>query len=313
MELFPAADEDQWSLIKGVIDECDYYILVIAGRYGSLGQDGTSYTEMEYRYALETGKPIIAFLHKDPGSLPAKDTEKTDAGKEKLEAFRELAKKKTCKYWTTPADLGSVVSRSLINLQRNHQGVGWVRGDQVASEEASAEILRLRKKIDDLEEEIEASQTTAPKGTESLAQGDALFEIRCEFEAKKSDYDYFDGDNFDWALTVTWNEVFYEMSPLMIHEANSKQLRQRFTKLTTEYLKEQVKSAKELSEYVSINSVSPNTTDFETVIVQFSALGLITQSLKSRSVKDSETYWTLTPYGRSIMNRLRAIKKSPEE
>jgi hypothetical protein len=37
MELFSAADEDQWSLIKGVIDDCDYYVVVIGGRYGSLG------------------------------------------------------------------------------------------------------------------------------------------------------------------------------------------------------------------------------------------------------------------------------------
>lgn len=29
MELFSAADEDQWSLIKGVIDDCDYYVVVI--------------------------------------------------------------------------------------------------------------------------------------------------------------------------------------------------------------------------------------------------------------------------------------------
>lgn len=51
MELFPAANEDQWSLIKKVIDDCDYYIVVLAGRYGSVGPDGYSYTEMEYRYA----------------------------------------------------------------------------------------------------------------------------------------------------------------------------------------------------------------------------------------------------------------------
>lgn len=35
MELFPAANEDQWSLIKKVIKECDYYIVISAGRYGS--------------------------------------------------------------------------------------------------------------------------------------------------------------------------------------------------------------------------------------------------------------------------------------
>src|ERR1700730_2626217 len=36
MELFPAADEDQWTLIKEVIDDCDYYVVIIGGRYGSL-------------------------------------------------------------------------------------------------------------------------------------------------------------------------------------------------------------------------------------------------------------------------------------
>lgn len=59
MELFPASSEDQWSLIKRVIDDCDYYILIIGGRYGSVGPDGISYTQMEFEYALKTGKPII--------------------------------------------------------------------------------------------------------------------------------------------------------------------------------------------------------------------------------------------------------------
>ena len=47
MELFPAANETQWNLIKKVIDDCDYYVLVIGGRYGSIGPEGISYTEME--------------------------------------------------------------------------------------------------------------------------------------------------------------------------------------------------------------------------------------------------------------------------
>jgi hypothetical protein len=31
MELFPAADEEQWEFIKRVIDDCDYYLLIIGG------------------------------------------------------------------------------------------------------------------------------------------------------------------------------------------------------------------------------------------------------------------------------------------
>jgi hypothetical protein len=83
MELFPAANEDQWTLIKSVIDDCDYYLVIIGGRYGSIGPEGLSYTEMEYRYALEHGKPIIAFIHRDPGTLAANRSEQTTEGQRK--------------------------------------------------------------------------------------------------------------------------------------------------------------------------------------------------------------------------------------
>ncbi|WP_420830026.1 DUF4062 domain-containing protein [Croceicoccus hydrothermalis] len=45
MEAFVASNEDQWSGIQKVIDESDYYVLIIGGRYGSLTSEGISYTE----------------------------------------------------------------------------------------------------------------------------------------------------------------------------------------------------------------------------------------------------------------------------
>lgn len=307
MELFPAADEDQWSLIKGVIDECDYYIVVIGGRYGSLGPEGISYTEMEYRYAIETEKPVIAFLHKDPDSIPAKHTEQTEEGKSKLKEFRELSQQKVCKYWNTPSELGSVVSRSLIMLQKKHPGIGWVRGDQVASSEASTEILRLRRRIEELETEMASTQTEAPKGTEKLSQGDDTFTINCKFESRKLD-DY-ESYTWDWEIEATWNEIFYEVSPLMMHEASNIQLASRFGEFVRRRVNEVVPEAKSFKGHGQIRSIEYEKSDFETSIVQLNALGLIAQNVKNRSVKDRGTYWTLTPYGQSIMNRLRAIRK----
>ena len=60
MEIFPAIDEEQLEFIKRIIDDCDYYILIIGGRYGSTTDDGISYTEREYDYAVECGLKIIA-------------------------------------------------------------------------------------------------------------------------------------------------------------------------------------------------------------------------------------------------------------
>ena len=53
--------------------------------------------------------------------------------------------------------------------------------------------------------------------------------------------------------------------------------------------------------------------DFQTIKVQLRALGLIAKNDKTRSVKDSGTYWTLTPYGDEVMTQLRAIRLDEDE
>ena len=59
MENFVAQDEEQFNVIKKVIDLCDYYVLIIGKRYGSINPNtGKSYTEMEYDYAISKKIPV---------------------------------------------------------------------------------------------------------------------------------------------------------------------------------------------------------------------------------------------------------------
>lgn len=51
--------------------------------------------------------------------------------------------------------------------------------------------------------------------------------------------------------------------------------------------------------------------EIETCIVQLRALGLIKENDRKRSVKDIGTYWTLTPYGNTLMVQLRAVRREP--
>jgi hypothetical protein len=53
MEMFSAADEEQWKLIKRQIEQSDYYIVIVAHRYGSMAGD-VSFTEREYDYELKS-------------------------------------------------------------------------------------------------------------------------------------------------------------------------------------------------------------------------------------------------------------------
>jgi hypothetical protein len=45
MEMFNAADEEQWAVITRTIDQCDYYVVIVAHRYGSTTPEGISFTE----------------------------------------------------------------------------------------------------------------------------------------------------------------------------------------------------------------------------------------------------------------------------
>src|SRR5450432_1448589 len=100
MELFPAADEEQWQFIKRVINDCDYYLLIIGGRYGSTTADGVSYTEKEYEYALERGLRVIAFVHERPDDIPVGKSDINPEPRARLAAFREKVKAgRLVKFW----------------------------------------------------------------------------------------------------------------------------------------------------------------------------------------------------------------------
>ena len=306
MELFPAANEDQWTLIKQVIDDCDYYVVIIGGRYGSLHASGKSYTQMEYEYALSKGKPTIAFLHHDPAAIPAGKTESSTKGKQKLAAFRELTQTKIVKFWSSPSDLGSKVSRGVTMLMKRHPGIGWVRANELSSATAP-EMLRLRRKIDELESQLSKTAKARPLGSEELAQQDDEYVLNFDVEFKDH------GGNVVWEneywQEATWNDIFGVIAPFLIGRVNESDIR---TILASGFRKQLLKIAKADSDLkrkkwsrgLRLSKAILKLDDLKTVIIQLRALGLITDERVGSSV-----YWRLTPLGDDEMTRLKAIRK----
>ncbi len=310
MELFPAADEEQWSLIKRVIDECDYYIIICAGRYGSVAPSGLSYTEMEYRYALETGKPTLAFLHKAPGTLPLAKCEQTDEGRAKLLAFRSSVSEKLCKFWEGPAELGSVVSRSVVKLIKQRPGVGWVRSNELIDGAAAAEVLRLRRQIEDLEAKLSAVRNSAPPGTEKLSQGDEEYSVDFQFESFDSSMTTWE---WNFSVDLSWNEIFYDVGPYLIDEISEVGLRMSMNKMIVARSRMLRSKEEGLRDHTKLRNFKVDDHDYQTIKIQLRALGLIAKSEKARSVKDAGTYWTLTPYGDQVLTGLRAIRREDDD
>lgn len=135
MEQFPASNMSQMEYIEKMLDDCDYYILIIGGRYGSLDDDGVGYTEKEYNYAQQKGIPVMAFVNLHPEKLPNEKCE--HANIEKFKAFRDRVRnaKKLVKGYSDIGDLKANVVTAVNAAIREYPGIGWVRATDLLQEE----------------------------------------------------------------------------------------------------------------------------------------------------------------------------------
>lgn len=311
MELFPATDDSAWQLIKDVIDSSDYYVLLMGGRYGSLDEEGLGYTEKEYDYATRSKKPVIALLHKNPDNLAREKTETEPHAWKQLVTFRKKVEQNhTCVYWESAEELKAKVIVGLTSNVKRHPAIGWVRADTVPTDATVREVLALRKRVSELEEELDRLCTDAPPGTEDLMQGDDTVELTYTFRAGLPDGSFRDWRHYEATINPTWNDVFAGVAPAMINEASEVTLRSAFRRHFENLATSELREDEQLKDH-GLRNFQFSDSERDTCLVQLRALGLIRESDRKRSVKDTSMYWTLTPYGDRLMVQLRALRRSP--
>ncbi len=163
MEAFPAADEEQFEFIQTIIDKCDYYVLIIAGRYGSLAPDGRSYTEKEFHYAVDKDIPVLVLLHGDRGSLPVDRSESEKIQRDLLDSFIEtVSSGRIRKTWTTVDGLKLAVREALDHAKATKSRPGWVRGDHASSPEILERLVALQAENEQLKKQVNLHSNTLP-------------------------------------------------------------------------------------------------------------------------------------------------------
>ena len=299
MELFPAADETQLRYIKRIIDESDYYLVISAGKYGSISQEhGLSYTELEYRYAIEMNKPIIGFIREDIGQLASNDTETEPHRRQQLAEFHELLKKKLCKFYTSPQDLGSKVSRAITQLRKQHPSAGWIRAEALEHFADPSDLLRLTQENERLKSRVELSDYVAGLDLEILSSGDELFQVEFEY--------YVSNDAVEPLITcvgqqmLSWNEIFRLMGPVWAE--NLLPFEWRVDGLA-DFVKRISLSALEAKHTLSNVEFGRLTTSTnQSIYIQFLALGLIEYARETDEI-------ALTNKGARLLFQLLALQK----
>jgi hypothetical protein len=294
MELFPATDEEQWVFIKSIIDDCDYYLLIIGGRYGSISSEGISFTEKEYDYAVQIGLKVVALIHGSPERLALEKSEHSAETREKLQAFRNKASTgRLVKYWKEGSELPGLVALSLSKTMKLFPAVGWVRGNEGSSEQLLKEINELRKENEGLRAQLEnlGAMKLAAYSVSDLAGLDDVIELNGT---------YLNGARHsEWRAAATWREIFYFVSPYLVKISHQ------------DTVKEVLRVA--ICARDNINTMLNKLNDqvFQTVSIQLKVLGLVRIDVLKGTDGRNHVYWRLTTEGEKFMVELRTIKKLP--
>lgn len=294
MEAFVASNDSQWEVIKKVIDECDYYVLILGGRYGSVTEQGISYTEKEYRYAKKIGLPVLAFVHADPQQIIAGKSE-TDSGlKSKLEAFRaDVMAAHPVRSWTTATELGGLVSRSLVREIKVTARPGWIRNDGSSPIALLERIASLSEENASLKERLQAEDSPIDDDLESEDDEIQLTGARII----RRGYDRY---TVSWNADVSWADIFRDVGPSLLGEASED---------TIQAILARFAALQDLEKGFSPVSAEISHETWSEVLIQLRALGLITHGSKKRGVNDKATYWAITPRGDRYLVSLLARRK----
>lgn len=306
MEMFTASNEEQFKYIKKIIDDCDYYVLVLGGRYGSINSEtGKSFTEMEYDYAREKDIPILAFVQDKPYDLPSdkREHERIDL----FDTFRNkvLTNSKMSKFWTEKSDLISSVIISLVQIVDECPRIGWVRGEH--------DFTTLLEEINSLRIEnkkmLEQNENMAMKNNEllerlghtnqmnNLACGGDIFIGKGQAFHNENIYnpeycEYIDETISDGErkFSITWNNVLISVAPEIFSYAAESVFRNSLDSF--------------LSEQLDVEQFSISKRDYNIIKYQLIALGLI----EYKKVENKD-YIGLTDQGKKQFINVITIKK----
>jgi hypothetical protein len=281
MENFLARSKRSWNVIERFIKSTDYYLIIVAGRYGTIDNEtGLSYTERELDLAMSLNIPILGFLHKNPEGLPFEYSEQDQPGRDQLEALREKVKVNQTYFWNDSADLVKTISESLHNEFTDNPRAGWVRDELPSKLDLMAQVIDLQKRHDVAVHELDQLKSSQRNDVDIVKLIDELREevILVSFSPEVSAH-------------ISMLEIFVDVAPEIMLSLNMEVIRNRMSQL----LHKRLPSAKQglIIEKTQLKSVLGTLTGLglatieftgNTRLVQLTALGALVHRRATRTL-----------------------------
>ncbi len=315
MEIFPASDDTAWDFIKSQIDDADYYVLIIAARYGSVDPTtGKSYTEMEYDYAVEKRVPILAFIHSDPGDIHDDKRDNSSKLKRKLESFRTKARRKLCTHWKTIKELQHELSITLTHAKTRNFREGFVRANLAVDHKKMVEMAEENKRL-----ESELRSLKEPETRSEFASGSdpIVLHYNSELISKPSDWPKFKnilvsaseyGTSFQ--LNTNWNFILHLVGPKLMSGCTSEEMASNLSEAIEAIVPAELQSTN-LFEHEE-RKIELTKASLQAIEIQFRTLGWVQAQRVTRHHQISGSYIVtelhFTNAGMLAFGRLAAVK-----
>jgi hypothetical protein len=283
-------------LLHKTIEECDYFIALVAHRYCAKGEKNSP-LEAEYNIALKKGIPIIGLVIDEKARWKAAKKEQEPALIKKVEDFKKKLRCGPYGSWLNIPDLCLKTQNLIIQEINLNPQTGWVKADLTATPSVANEISRLSVENEQLRRQVKIeSGEIVTKLREQLKHAIkvlALNKITLSFY-------YASGENWENTRQFRYLRIFKLLVPeLALGKTTAEIARFLGTVLNPD-----------LEKTVRKDYPTPSNT-IKKIMADFSLLKLVKCINNEENSGGDDEIWEITEYGKELYSayRMRQLEK----
>jgi hypothetical protein len=157
MDSLDITEKTGWRIVKKNIAESDYFVSLVAHRYGQLpeGLGGKAgITEIEYAQAIKARIPVLALIIAGKARWKAAKKDKERKVVAALDEFKEKLKSHPFSEWLNMQDLKQSARELLSRELALNPAAGWVPGSERAAPETANALSRLMAENEELRRQL---------------------------------------------------------------------------------------------------------------------------------------------------------------
>jgi hypothetical protein len=284
------------SLLKKIIEECDYFIALAAHKYSS--SDGEVLPLVaQCSIAAKKGIPVLALVIDDKArSKPAKK-EKEEALVRKLNDFKAKLREGPCESWLNIPDLCQKAQSLLVQELNINARSGWQRAEKLIEPAVANELSRLSSENDALRRQVK------------IDDGEAAIKLREELKHAMKvlalnkvtlSFYYASGENWENSRQFRYIRIFNLLVPELELNKNTAEI-SRFLGTVLN---------PDLDKTVRKDYPTPSNS-IKKIMADFSMLKLV-RCINEEEKGAGNEIWEITEYGKELFSayRMRQLDKA---